>query len=75
VAEEFEKAYPSLNLYLDRGDTEYETHGRFQTKDEAVEIDETIKELLSSGGNTYYVLGCRDLDQIMSVVSESIDIR
>jgi len=75
LADEFERQYPSLNLFLDRGDTKYEAHGRYQTKEEAIEMDETIKELLSSGGEQFHIIDCRDLEKILNIVIENIDIR
>ena len=74
LSKEFERQYPSLNLFLDRGDTEYEAHGRYQTKDEAIEIDKMIKDLLSSEHEKYYTLDCRDQEGILKVVLENIDI-
>jgi adenylate kinase family enzyme len=75
LADEFEKAYPSLNIFLDRGDSEYVAHGRYQTKEEAVELDEMIKDLLSNSGKEYHVLNFRDLDKVLKIVFDSIDIR
>jgi len=72
---EFEKQYPSLNLFLDRRDTEYEAHGRYQTKEEAIEMDKIIKELLISGEESFQILDCRDLEKILSVVIENVDIK
>ena len=36
----FENMYPSLNIFLNRGDKEYHTEGRYQTPEEAYEIED-----------------------------------
>ena len=40
----FENMYPSLNIFLNRGDKEYHTEGRYQTPEEAYGIDNLILE-------------------------------
>ena len=74
LSKEFEKEYPSLNLFLDRGDMEYQAHGRYQTKDEAVEMDEIIKDLLSNEHEKFYTLDCRDQEGILKIVLDNINI-
>ena len=68
----FEKSYPSLSLFLDRGDLEYKPHGRYQTEKEAIAIDSLIKEMLSECVSDYHILDCRDLDGIMDIIFQNI---
>lgn len=44
IALDFEKQYPSLNIFLTRGE-EYNTKGRFQSKDDAVALDKFIRSI------------------------------
>jgi len=46
TTEQYEKQFPSLNLFLTRGNWEYSNTGRFQTEIEAKKMDQEIKEFL-----------------------------
>lgn len=38
----YEEDYPSLNIFLDRGSNPYDATGRWQTKEQALELDRQI---------------------------------
>lgn len=46
LAGKFEEKYPSLNILLKRHNGKYDTAGRYQTKDEALVVDQEIREFL-----------------------------
>jgi len=46
IAKSFDRDFPSINIFLDRGDKPYNKVGRFQTYEEALEIDRQMKEFL-----------------------------
>ena len=47
--------FRNINIFLDRGDHEYETQGRLQTEEESREIDVILKHLLKQKGIKYTV--------------------
>lgn len=51
IAHKFDKKYPSLNLLLKRHTGSYSQIGRYQTYEQAIEIDNDIVQFL----NDYYV--------------------
>src|SRR5690606_2311193 len=46
VALEFEKKFPSLNIFLDRTGIDYQQQGRFENEEEARQMDEMIRDIL-----------------------------
>lgn len=46
TALDFENKYPSLNIFLDRTGIPYNQHGRYETEEQAMVIDQEMKELL-----------------------------
>ena len=73
LCEHFEAAYPSLNLFLDRGDLPYKKVGRYQTYEEAKELDGRIRGILDATSTRYVVLPATDIEQILSVVQVAIE--
>lgn len=45
ILEEFDEKYPSLNIFMNRG-VNYSTKGRYESLDQAKEMDELIKNYL-----------------------------
>jgi hypothetical protein len=72
LSQEFERKYPSLNLFFDRSGTEYEQHGRFQEEKDAIKIDKVILAYLEGNHLPYHVVNCSDVDSIMSVIKSVI---
>jgi thymidylate kinase len=73
LAQEFERTYPSLNLFFDRSGTEYEEHGRFQKEKDAIELDKIILTYLDSKQLPYHVVNCGDTDGIMKLINSAIE--
>lgn len=65
IVREFDKAYPSLYMFLERGDARYEAkEGRYQDQQGAVEMDSVIKSCLLAEGVSYSCFKYDDLDGI-----------
>lgn len=64
IEQEFEAQYPSVDILLERGNLPYEGSGRFENKDQALETDKYIHNLLLGRGTKpfYYFLGTRTAD-------------
>jgi len=73
LAQEFERSYPSLNLFFDRAGTEYEEHGRFQKETDAMKMDKIILAYLEGNRLPYQVVNCADIDSIMNIVKSVIE--
>lgn len=67
IARDFELQYPSINIFLTRGE-DYTEQGRLHTKDEAMEIDDKIKYMLSNTGNEFVEISIVDNDELLSHV-------
>jgi len=50
IAAEFEKTYPSLNIFIERGRTPYNQSGRYETYEQAVEMDAAIEKTIFAAG-------------------------
>lgn len=76
LALEFEKKYPSYNLLLERGDRQYVKSGRFETEEEAKDIDKELEEFLSTNNIVYKKVKSSSLkereDLLFSVVGDLV---
>lgn len=71
ITEHFEKEYPSLNIFLDRGDRPYVAKGRYESHEQAKEMDNYILGVLNLYAN-YTVFPYDNLDNIESFVMANI---
>lgn len=62
IALDFESNYRTLNIFVDRSDLEYSNEGRYENKDEAIEIDNSIKEFLEESGVKWETVRFDDLE-------------
>jgi hypothetical protein len=69
VSDTFDKGFPSFNIFLLRGESDYNSHGRYQTREEAMEIDDRIRREVPD----LTFIDFNDIDGIMSLVLERID--
>lgn len=46
IADRYEERYPSINIFLDRADKKYKKEGRYQTYEQALEMDSIMLNLL-----------------------------
>jgi predicted ATPase len=63
----FEKTFDSVNIFVQRPAT-YQTEGRYQTADEAKQVDEHIKKMLDIWGVEYYTVPVEDKDKLMKII-------
>ena len=49
----FENKYPSINIYLNRGNRKYQQEGRFETEEQAKEMDALILKYLQDNNIVY----------------------
>lgn len=68
-----EKEYPSINIFLNRGDKPYDPNGRLQTLGEAKEIDELIKLEMDQLNIKYYEFATNDDEGIVKFVLDKLD--
>jgi len=66
----FEKTYPSLSIWLERGDIPYDRSGRYETYEAALHMDEVIKSVLEGVGRRYYTVGGSGESRIAQTCSE-----
>lgn len=72
IAREFEEKYPSLNIFLDRGDITYRQNGRYENLNQAKEMDRRILDFLKLTGTEFVVVPTTDYDQILKTVVERL---
>lgn len=73
IVDEFEEKYPALHIFLERDNFPYFSVGRYQTEEEAKEIDSLIFEmLLSEAKKTIHVVKAVDREKLVDVVLENI---
>lgn len=70
---EYDKQFPSINIFLNRGDKPYKTEGRWQTYEEALALDETIRNRLDDSGIDYVEFGYNEGDTIFRYIERLID--
>ena len=69
---EFEKEYPSVNIYLERGDKPYKTEGRFQGKEEAIKMDKFVKNKLKKYYGNFETIKYKDLEGLKEIVYKKL---
>lgn len=75
IALEFEKTYPSLNIFLDRKDRAYVAHGRYQDINEAKEMDKLIRDMMDEHISNYITFPYTDRPGILKHVLNALDIK
>ena len=72
IAKEFEKQFPSLNIFLDRKGIPYQDLGRYETEEEALAMDEKIKSFMDMHLD-YIVIQARDYRVLMRTIERHLD--
>jgi hypothetical protein len=72
LAWHFEKAYPSLNIYVNRGNKPYSHVGRFQNEEEARIIDLQVRGSLRHSGIKFKEFDFSKQDEIYKYVKENL---
>lgn len=78
IADEYEKKYPSLNIILNRGNKEYVQEGRFQTREQALKMDDFFKQKMyqkkeNKQISLLYEIDYHDTQKILDVVLEHVE--
>lgn len=69
----YEEEFPSLHIFLERGDKKYIQEGRYQTLGEAKDIDEKIFALLKSEIGDFEVIAWDNRNKLLNTVLEYIN--
>lgn len=64
----FEEDYSSINIFLERGKLPYQETGRWQSYEEALEMDEIVKTILDTHCQDFYEFDTTDWDGILQEV-------
>ncbi len=72
IAKDFERKYPSLNLLLQRGNLPYHAEGRYETYEQALEMDELIRQTLIENTIPFEEVDLRDWDSILGLVKDRL---
>lgn len=73
ICRNVEVTYPSLNIFLDRGDKKYNTTGRYQDEAAAKAIDLGLKRLLDANLIPYHDFLSTDKELITNFVMKVLD--
>ena len=73
AAVEFEKMYPSINIFIDREDKFYNEVGRYEKLDEAKKIDNLIKDTLVLNDVPFVSFSCLDQKNIVKYIIEGLE--
>jgi hypothetical protein len=69
---EWDKRYPSLNIFVNREDKFYNETGRYEKLDEAKKIDLLVKQVLGSCKIEFTQFSCLDQDGIINYIIEEV---
>jgi len=72
IADEFEKEYPSINICLSRDDCEYKNSGRYQNIDEAIIMDNVIKDHIVNVGLDFCSIKYNDHQGMVEWVANNL---
>lgn len=68
LAELFDEQYKSINIFLKRKNSEFVENGRYQNLEDAIKMDNYIKEFLEFAKQTYYVCD-NNLEDVMEIIN------
>lgn len=69
---EYERMNPALNIFLLRGEKEYHTEGRYQTKEQAIGLDDNIRKTLDRLQLPYVSFSFFDHDGIINYIDSCL---
>lgn len=74
ICQEYDNEYPALDILLERGDKPYVEEGRYQTRDQAMHVDELIQNYLARylGKRKIFKSHYQDRDRILKRVLEVV---
>lgn len=73
-AKEFESEYPSINIFLKRKDEDYKEEGRYETLEQAKQIDKEIEEYreFHMKHDDYVYLSYTNMEEILDYVVKKL---
>lgn len=71
IANTYENAYRSLNVFITRPEV-YHSTGRYENREQAVEMDKFIKKVLSDNGVQYITINCGDIKVLKEHVLDNV---
>jgi hypothetical protein len=72
LSREFDESFPTLNLFVDRGELEYRQLGRFEDQRGAKEVDEFILSFMDNENVKYETIRYDDLGDMAKIVGSAI---
>jgi len=68
----YDREYPSLNIFLNRENTNYSKIGRFHSLEQCLEIDKKLKRFLVDNNVKFYSFNNYELDDLLGFVIKHI---
>lgn len=68
VFSHIDKFSRTINIFIERGDSDYETAGRIHTEDEAKKVDQLIKFALDGYRIPYHTIGRDGVAEILNII-------
>lgn len=75
LCENYDNDFKPLNIFINRGDKEYKTEGRYQNLDQAKEIDSLVKNKLSEFYGDFIEVNYSNIDLIYNKINEELEIK
>jgi len=67
--------FDNINIFVERGKFKYETEGRIQSEEEAIEIDTVLKHVLKQNSIDFTVINSQVLEDNINKILELINSR
>jgi len=68
ICDAFEEQHPSINIMLDRTGITYQQNGRYETLEQAEEIDRMMRGFLEKHTDKLHIVKARDYEYILELV-------
>jgi nicotinamide riboside kinase len=72
IAQEYERTHPSLSFLVERGETPFNSFGRYQESQQARDLDAEIKGYLNAGHVPYLAVTLDQWETIIQTVKEAV---
>ncbi len=74
MSKKFSIKYPEINIVLDRSGLNYIQEGRYENLDQAIDIDNSIKELLDRNSIKYEIFRAIDSNLIIQYLEQVLSV-
>jgi len=72
LSKKFDEVYPSINLFLNRADIPYKIEGRYETYEQALQMDNLIEEILEENC-VYQKVKTKERHEILSNIISQLE--